>query len=727
MSVQNCVCEAQESISENLAQRLADVYSHKEILRFGKVAYIDSYGYERDGIYEHFLYKNALDFVDLYSDFEKLELGKYCAMVLGMSIDEVELWRHRDKLYEFLDNGGIVVSFCHNYTGILPNNAGYIKSPVEIRDREIRLTGHALTEGVREYDINFRRGVKGFFNRGYFEIPKYLLESQNTNTHCYTEPLGEVSKESTFSCHTEAFEKSRSISNLQDRDISLALNMTNNDRDISVSRKPQYNNADTSLAPLPQYDKDSMDCHEFANANSRNDGFPPPIAEGDKWGGYKPFEIFLRDSEGKCVGYIDRISTNGVILATAGADLLTFGVFENNSARRLGLNLLSWLGNELKNRESNPSLIASATRGERGNPHATNCHTEALAEVSQNNQNRDISLHATRFAQYDNNSVDCHADKSARNDTHPHPTGCEALAKAKTPSLREGVFMATTSHCHTEGEARSISGNNISNNLESRDFSPTAQNDKDIDISLAPNMTKPATNASQSGRFHFDIDTIKSQNPKNPLRKNPTLKNAIITGGASYERNFFYNKDAKYAHFFDKRIYHKDAQNTDFSGLDYIVIASRANPRFLLPCKEKFVEFLKNGGSIVSFGEVTQGYLPNIAWKEYGVNFWWWLSQGADMSFEVGEYGKRLFSKMELFTAKWHYHGAFYPPKDSQMILANELNEAIIYKDTSFKGGLYVTSLDPDFHLGQGFMPKTEPFFDAFMEWIEEDILHSRM
>jgi len=34
--------------------------------------------------------------------------------------------------------------------------------------------------------------------------------------------------------------------------------------------------------------------------------------------------------------------------------------------------------------------------------------------------------------------VDCHADKSVRNDTHPHPTGCEALAEAKTPSAMEG-------------------------------------------------------------------------------------------------------------------------------------------------------------------------------------------------------------------------------------------------------------------------------------------------
>lgn len=487
MSVQNCCVASEESISQNLATRLKEAYSHSEITRYGKVAYIDSYGYEKDGIYEHFLYKNALEFVDLYSDFGGLDLSKYCAMVLGMSIDEVALWKHREKLYEFLDNGGIVISFCHNYTKILPNNAGYIKSPVEIRDREIKLVGHSLTNGIREYDINYRRGVKGFFNRGYFEI-------------------------------------------------------------------------------------DEKDC-----------------------------EVFLRDSEGKVVGYIDRISTRGVIVSTAGADLLTFGVFENNSARRLGLNLFKWLAYELKQRESKKSTIA-----------------KNLARTNQNVEN-------------------------------------------------------------------------------------------------------------QSGLFHFDCDIIASQTPQNPLRKNPKLKNAIITGGASYERNFFYNKDEKYAHFFDKRIYHKQAKDTDFSEFDYIVIASRANPRFLLPCKDKFLDFLKNGGSIVSFGEITQDYLPNIAWKEYSVNFWWWLSEGADMPFVVCEGGKSLFEKMSLFTAKWHYHGAFYPPKDCINILQNELGEAIIYKDISFKGGLYVTSLDPDFHLGQGFMPKTEPFFDNFMEWIENDILKHKL
>lgn len=48
--------------------------------------------------------------------------------------------------------------------------------------------------------------------------------------------------------------------------------------------------------------------------------------------------------------------------------------------------------------------------------------------------------------------------------------------------------------------------------------------------------------------------------------------------------------------------------------------------------------------------------------------------------------------------------------KNAQNILVNELDESIIYKDTTFKGNLYVTSLDPEFHLGQGFMPATEYF-----------------
>ncbi|STQ85378.1 hypothetical protein [Helicobacter muridarum] len=175
-----------------------------------------------------------------------------------------------------------------------------------------------------------------------------------------------------------------------------------------------------------------------------------------------------------------------------------------------------------------------------------------------------------------------------------------------------------------------------------------------------------------------------------------------------------------------------DLDSINLEEFDYIVLASRLKPQYLERHKDKFLSYLQNGGHIVSFGEIMGDYLPNIIWKDYPVNFWWWLIQGADMPlYAIESNGSKqdectksgLFSKIEVNVAKWHCHGAFYPPSNATKILVNELDESIIYKDNSFNGNLYVTSLDPEFHLGQGFMPTTEPFFDNFMQWVEEDIL----
>lgn len=448
-------------------------FSYEELNTFGKIGYINSLAYEMGEVPSSFLYKNILECIDLYTSLEERDLCQYCAIVVPMAIDEVYLSKFSQKLLDYVHRGGILVSFASNFTHFLPYNSGYIQSKTPIKDREIRLESHMIFEGVREYDINFRRGVKGFFNRGYFDMSVFPKEHK--------------------------------------------------------------------------------------------------------------LEIISRDSDGQCVGYIDRDSSNGTILATAGADLLNFGLFDNTTARRMGINLMAWIHQELLRQESN-----------------------------QNQTN-----------------------------------------KPKPPLKARKDFVFTTT---------------------------------------APNP-----------------------------RKSP-LKNAIITGGASFHHYFFQNKNKKYENFFHHRIYFLDIDKVDFGEFDYIVLASRLNAEYLMPHKQKFLSYLESGGHIISFGEVTKQYLPNILWQEYPVNFWWWLIPGADTPLYIQENGKQLFSKMNVDAAKWHYHGAFYPPKNSQKILTNELDECIIYKDTTFRGNLYVTSLDPDFHLGQGFMPKTEGFFDNFMEWAELDM-----
>lgn len=481
------------SESENI--NLDNLYQYHKLQIFGKIAYIESGVLTMNSVSGHFLYKHILEHIDLYEAFEKTNLEQFCAIVLPMGIDEYYLAQFKDKILYYLESGGVVLSFMSDFMQILPYSSGYIQSQIPIRERVVKFAkskaADIIFDGVREYDINHRRGVKGFFNRGYFE-----------------------------------------------------------------------------LSALP---------HNV--------------------------EYVLEDSDGKCVGYIDRQSTKGIILSTANADLLGFGLFDNTTARRMGTNLLKWLESELSLKDY-----------------------KALRERAKPFSNQQ---------------------------------------KSKIPSF-------------------------------------------------------------------LDFKSDKSR--QNLSKQN--LKNAIITGGSAFHAHFFTNKNEKYANFFSSRFHFLQLGKIDFESFDYIVLSSRLNAHYLLPYKQKFINYLQNGGHIISFGEIMQDYLPNIAWRDYPVNFWWWLIPGASLPFyalesngeKQEEHTKEgLFSKIPVKVAKWHYHGAFYPPKNALNILVNELDESIIYKDLSFKGNLYVTSLDPEFHLGQGFMPTTEPFFDAFMQWVEEDILHDKI
>lgn len=473
-------------------------FSHETLLSYGKVAYLDCWNEKLDDvreageITEHFLYQDILEYIDVYDELDRIVLEDYAAVIIPASMDEVYLHRFTNKIRAYLDNGGVIISFMQNYSDILPGNAVYTPSSLPIKDREVQFGegegSRIIFEGIREYDINYRRGVKGFFNLGYFDL--------------------------------EGF---------------------------SAEERP---------------------------------------------------EILLKDNEGKCVAYVDRISTNGVILATAGADLIAFGLFENTTARRMGPGLFLWLEKELQRKD----------------------------------------FHSLRKARkYKNEELD-------------------------------------TKQIFDKGKDR------------------------------------------------------KSANG---------LKCAIITGGSGSQRRFFINKGGKYAKAFDCRVYAPELEQFRFEDYDYVVLSSSINRRFLRPHKEKIRQYLEQGGHIVSLGSGRKEFLPNIRWRSYPTNFWWWRIEGADLPLyavesldggktfvkQTGRTREGLFSKMDVRVAKWHYHGAFYPPEKSQIILVNELDEAIIYKDLSHKGNLYVMSLDPDLHIGMGFMPTTEPFLDSLLEWIEEDIL----
>ncbi len=64
-------------------------------------------------------------------------------------------------------------------------------------------------------------------------------------------------------------------------------------------------------------------------------------------------EVLLHDNEHRTVLYIDRTTTNGIILSGAGSDLVSFGVGSNNTSELLVPQLLDWILQEAHGEKGN--------------------------------------------------------------------------------------------------------------------------------------------------------------------------------------------------------------------------------------------------------------------------------------------------------------------------------------------------------------------------------------
>ena len=204
--------------------------SFNTIKELGKIGYLDTQGYNENRTYNHPFYKDVFCYINVYESLSNLSnlLLQHCAIVIPTDIDEICLYQHKESIETYLQNGGILLSFAQNFLAWLPGNNLYIKVQTPIKDRTILASPHAITEGIRDYDLNYIKGIKGFFSRGYFDPPKDAC-------------------------------------------------------------------------------------------------------------------VFLHDDQQHCVGYIDTTTTNGIILATAGADLFGYPLRDNNTCRRLGINILLWV------------------------------------------------------------------------------------------------------------------------------------------------------------------------------------------------------------------------------------------------------------------------------------------------------------------------------------------------------------------------------------------------
>ncbi|MFN2556855.1 MAG: phosphate starvation-inducible protein PhoH [Nitriliruptorales bacterium] len=110
--------------------------------------------------------------LDCYS-LPSLDLDTYAGLIVPTMVDQEFLQRHRKVLRAYLDRRGVIAFSGHLHRPWLPGAGLFEPKRVRtFRDYEVRIVAdHPVFAGVQDADLTYRRGVAGFFARGYHRPP----------------------------------------------------------------------------------------------------------------------------------------------------------------------------------------------------------------------------------------------------------------------------------------------------------------------------------------------------------------------------------------------------------------------------------------------------------------------------------------------------------------------------------------------------------------------------
>lgn len=196
---------------------------------------------------------------------------------------------------------------------------------------------------------------------------------------------------------------------------------------------------------------------------------------------------------------------------------------------------------------------------------------------------------------------------------------------------------------------------------------------------------------------------------------------ALYGGSAPHHRTVL---DSEYAGFFDDVIHLLDLGQTDLTPFEGLFIPSRLHIEQRNAHGGKLRAFLEEGGTVVTFGQQPDPWLPEVSWTHRPTNFWWWLDPDGDSGLRFPRTDHAFFEHVPPDDCVWHFHGSFDPPDGAEVLITDDEGGAVLYIDTeTWAGRTVVTTLDPTYHFGSHFMPATDRFLSGFLPWLTDDFL----
>lgn len=196
---------------------------------------------------------------------------------------------------------------------------------------------------------------------------------------------------------------------------------------------------------------------------------------------------------------------------------------------------------------------------------------------------------------------------------------------------------------------------------------------------------------------------------------------AAIDAGMSYHTRTL--REPPFSHYFQHLIDVRLLGDTDLSAFPVLLIPCRTNGARLAAHRARLADYVEQGGFLVVLGETRPDlFLDGIGFSSVRTNFWWWLDRTADLGVQVSAPDHGLFRHLDEADLVWHVHGTLDVPAGGRSLVdwcpdGNPCGSLMIEQDRGH-GRLLVTTLDPVYHHGSGFMPATTRFLDGFLRWL---------
>lgn len=111
--------------------------------------------------------------IDEY-DFDSTDLSNYNVLVITYFVDQEYLYKHKQIIEDFLNEGKVVVFCGHLFRKWLPGCSLFMPKKLNsYKDYLLKtIPGAPIFDGVKVDDMVFNKGVAGFFSRGYYYAPE---------------------------------------------------------------------------------------------------------------------------------------------------------------------------------------------------------------------------------------------------------------------------------------------------------------------------------------------------------------------------------------------------------------------------------------------------------------------------------------------------------------------------------------------------------------------------